>query len=219
MRGVLIGAAVAAVLSSSLLSQSPIPQHRVQGHTITSEDEPPVRITLPDSAQYAGADRWVLYGMADCELQAFVDADSRKTVQRLYWVQFESYLPTRPDLHHTYDSPRHTSIGGMDFYVDTWARAKDAPVTPGSDVEHILALIRAKGYHMPENTISVRLVHLLDAEKRKELMIIYSEDIDPTGLAARDLEPGGKARERWPEMEKGIIQRAEKAIAVEPLTR
>ena len=28
----------------------------------------------------------------------------------------------------------------------------------------------------------VRLVHLLDKEKRKELMIIYGEDLAPTGF-------------------------------------
>jgi len=59
----------------------------------------------------------VLYGMADCELHAFVDADPQKNVQRLYWVQFEGYLPTRPELKHNYDSPRHANIGGMDFYL------------------------------------------------------------------------------------------------------
>jgi len=67
---------------------------------------------VPNSAQYVGADRWVLYGMADCELHAFVDADPQKNVQRLYWVQFEGYLPTRPELKHNYDSPRHANIGG-----------------------------------------------------------------------------------------------------------
>jgi len=30
----------------------------------------------------------VLYGMADCELHAFVEADSQKNVERLYWIQF-----------------------------------------------------------------------------------------------------------------------------------
>ena len=33
------------------------------------------RIRLPESVQYVGADRWVLYDIADCELHAFVEAD------------------------------------------------------------------------------------------------------------------------------------------------
>jgi len=89
----------------------------VEGNVITSERDPQVRIHLPNSAQYVGADRWVLYGMADCELHAFVDADPQKNVQRLYWVQFEGYLPTKPELKHKYDSPRHVDIGA---WISMW---------------------------------------------------------------------------------------------------
>jgi hypothetical protein len=35
-------------------------------------------------------------------------------VKRLYWIQFEGYLQSRPELHHTYDSPRHTKLGSED---------------------------------------------------------------------------------------------------------
>jgi len=186
-------------------------EREVEGNVITSERDPHVRIRLPNSAQYVGADRWVLYGMADCELHAFVDVDAQKNVQRLYWVQFEGYLPTRPELKHKYDSPRHADIGGMNFYVDTWVRTKDAEMRPGSDVEHIVALIRAKGYLMPDAMMYVRLVHLLDEQKRKELMIIYGEDAAQSGLTAAELQPGGKAHDRWPTIAKGLLERAEKS--------
>ena len=95
------------------------PERRVQGNTIASERDPNVLIRLPESVHYVGADRWMLYGIADCELHAFVKADEHKNLQELYWVQFEGYLSTRQDLHHTYDSPRLATIGGLDFYVDT----------------------------------------------------------------------------------------------------
>jgi hypothetical protein len=100
--------------------------------------------SLPKSVEYVGADRWVLYGIADCELHGFVDVDRKKNFERLYWVQFERYIPTRPELHHTYDSPEHVTIGGW-IYVDTWARASDEKTETSSDLEHIDALIRAKG--------------------------------------------------------------------------
>src|SRR6266446_6884415 len=146
------------VLCGCLSAQTTPPERKVENGEITSERDPKVQIHLPKSVQYVGA-------------------DPQKHVQRLYWVQFESYLPTRPELKHTYDSPRHASLGGMDFYVDTWVRRNDAETRPGSDREHIDALIGAKGYHMPEGMMYVRLVHLLDEQKRKELMIIYGEDV------------------------------------------
>lgn len=196
-------------------AQAKRPERQVEGNVITSERDPQVRIELPKSALYVGADRWDLYGIADCELHAFVDADGQKNVQRLYWVQFEGYLPTKPDSKYKYDSPRHAKIGGMDFYVDTWVRANDAETRPGSDREHVEALIRAKGYRMPAGMMYVRLVNLLDQEKRKELMIVYGEDLASTGFTAAELREGGKAYDRWPTIEKGLVERAEKKIAID----
>jgi hypothetical protein len=199
---------------STLLGQS-APERKVAGSAVFSTHDP-VKIHLPESAKYVGADRWILYGIADCELHTFVEADAQKSVQRLYWVQFEGYVPSKPELAHTYDSPRHTTIGGLDFYVDTWPRADGEPTKPGSDREHMEALIRSKGYKMPAGMMYVRLVHLLDAKKRKELMIIYGEDLAPTGFTARDLAQGGKARAQWPALENGLIERAKVKIALEP---
>jgi hypothetical protein len=200
-----------------LAAQTEHPERRVTGNTITSEHDPKVRIELPKSAKYAGADRWVLYGIADCELHAFADVDSRKNVQRLYWVQFEGYLPSKPELRHTYDSPQHAQIAGMDFYVDTWVRPKDAAVEPGSDREHIEQLLRAKGYKMPEGMMYVRLVHLLDEQKRQELMIIYGEDLSATGHTASELQEGGKAHGQWQELQKALIDRAQRTVTLRGL--
>ena len=180
--------AAAIVLLGAFLS-SPVgdPERKVKGNVITSERDPALQITLPTSAQYLGAQRWVLCDMADCELHAFVDADPQKRVERFYWVQFEGHLPTRPELKHTYDAQRHANLAGLDFYVDDWVRAKDAETARGSDIEHIMAMIQEKGYRMPEGMRYVRLVHLRDERKRKELMIIYGEDVAEEGLKAPDL--------------------------------
>ena len=98
---------VAAIVfvCSLLAAQTATPERKVESNVITSERDPAVRVHVPNSAQYVGADRWVLYGLADCELHAFVDADPKNDAQRLDWVQFEGYLPTRPELQYKYDSP------------------------------------------------------------------------------------------------------------------
>ena len=207
---------IAAVLlvCTSLPAQRNGPERKVEGNVITSQRDPNVRIELPKSAQYVGADRWVLYDIADCELHAFVEADGQKNVQRLYWVQFEGYVPTKPELKHKYDSPRHATMGGLDFYVDTWVRRKDAETQKGSDREHIEALIGAKGYKMPEGMMDVRLVHLLDEQKRKELMVIYGEDVSQTGFTVTDLSEKGRAFSHWPAIENALIERAKSKITI-----
>ena len=208
-----------SLLSVLLTAQSTSPERRVTNNVISSERDPAARIGLPKTAHYVGADRWVLYDIADCELHAFVESDAEKTVRRLYWVQFEGYVPSRPQLHHTYDSPKHTTIGGMDFFVDTWVRTKEEPSKSGSDVEHVLALVNAKGYRMPAAMMYVRLVHLLDEAKRKELMIIYGEDLPSTGFSATDLNEGGKAHDRWPGLADALLKRAEGRLRIEAANR
>jgi hypothetical protein len=205
---------IIAVISccAFLATQNEAPERRVQENLIISMHDPKVLIRLPESVHYVGANRWVLYGIADCELHAFVKPDEQKNVEEVYWVQFEGYIPTQPDLHHKYDSPRHATIEDMDFYVDTWTRSNGEKTETGSDREHIDALIRAKGYKIPENMMYVRLVHLLDPEKRKELMIIYGEDLTSTGFTVADLREGGKAYGQWPTLQKGLIERAKTKI-------
>src|SRR5215467_8101544 len=88
---------VALILACGFLDLSADrPERKVESNTILSERDPQVCIQLPKPAQYVGADRWELYGVADCEVHAFVESDAQKNVQRLYWIQFEGYLPTKP---------------------------------------------------------------------------------------------------------------------------
>ena len=214
MRQSLLLIGIALLACVPFVPPNEAPERKVEGSVIISRREPEARIELPKSVQYIGADRWVLYDIADCELHAFVEADRQKQVQRLYWVQFEGYIPTRPDLKHEYDSHRHSTIGGLDFYVDTWVRANNTQTQRGSDREHIEALVRAKGYTMPAGMMYVRLVHLLDEQKRKELMIIYGEDLAPTRFSAADLSEGGKAFAEWAAIDKDLIDRATTKISI-----
>ncbi len=188
------------------------PDRIAHRHSVTSTHDPKVQIELPVTATYIGADRWLLKAYADdIELHAFVDADTGKHVQHLYWVQFEAYLPSRPELKHTYDSPRHVTLGGMDFFVDSWVESTDSTDEPDSDSTHLKALLHGAGYTLPRSMLSVRFVHVMDGA-RKELMFIYSEDAAPTGFTATDLKKGGKAYNDWPEIEAGLIQRGQSSM-------
>lgn len=209
-----------AALAAGLLSLLPLcaepaaPDRSVQGHSLVSSHDPRVRMDLPASAAYVGADRWLLKAYADdVELHAFVEADAGKQVRRLYWVQFEAYLPSRPELKHLYDSTRHLTLGGMDFFVDSWVSSPGSTDDPDTDSDsaHLKALLHGAGYTLPRSMMSVRLVHLMDGA-RKELMFIYSEDTGPTGFTAADLGKGGRAYAQWPEIEKGLIERGQASI-------
>lgn len=210
------------VLSAALLTmlaQAAAPERTVQGTSVVSGHDPAVTVTLPATAKYVGADRFVLTDpqmgpFDDCELHAFVEPGADGAITKLYWVQFEAYLPTHPKLAHRYDSPRHTSLGGLDFFVDTWVSSGAAAQEPGSDSEHLDAVLKAHGYHRGGMMV-VRLVHLTDATKRKELMVIYAESL-PAGMTAAQFKKGGSAHEKWPGLERDLIARAERSVRITP---
>lgn len=202
---------------------TPQPLRVASQNMVTSDADPAVIITLPRTSAYLGTEHWILFGIANCQLFAFADADPQRHVKHLYWVQFEGYIPSMPKLHHTYDSKHHATLGGMDFFVDTWTEssvpskpdtaplaafikakgyAVPAAINSGSDEQHIDALIASKGYVLPPALSSVRFVHTLD-DARKELMIIYSEQFPP----------GHKPSETE---KRALVQRAESALSVEP---
>jgi hypothetical protein len=46
-------------------------------------------------------------------------------------------------------------------------------------------------------------------------MIIYGEEVAPTGYAAADLRIGGKAHDRWSTIQNDLIARGEKKISID----
>lgn len=199
---------LALLLCLAVGAQAQKPPRRPAGpHTVTSAQDPAVRIDLPAAARYVGVERWDLYGVADCELHVWVEADERKVIQRLYWVQFEEFLPSKPESRYRYPFTKTAQLGGMEFDVRTRFGATGGQQRPDSDGAHVDAMVKAAGYQLPKGTMNVRLVHLPDAEKRKELMIIYAENLDAMGLSVAELEAGGKDAGRWPELERGLMER------------
>jgi len=194
------------------------PERAVVNNTVVSQRDPAVEIKLRNSVHYVGSDRFLLAdprvgNFDDCELFAFVEPGAKGNIRKLYWVQFEAYLPSHPELHHQYDSPQHVTLGGLDFYVDTWVSAAATPPPPGSDEAHFDSLLASRGYRR-NDLMSVRLVHLADAAKRKELMIIYAENIAPTGYTAAQLKKDGAEHAKWPGIEHALISRAEQSILI-----
>lgn len=191
-------------------AQAPRPERVVDGTTVISSRNPRIHIEMPATAQYLGAERWNLYDVADCEIHVFVDAGKDRVVKRLYWIQFEGHL--YPQNHYDYSKDEPRVIQGMDFRV----RARFGPTSeapkPGSDLEHVLKMIANAGYELPADMMNVRLVHLPDEAHQRELMVIYSEDLAPTGLTAAELRHGNEPAPAWRPIEAALIERAAKRV-------
>lgn len=161
--------------------------------------EPPAVVSVPQEAQYLGSKRWVLYGYADCDLHLFADKDAAGVVTRLYWIQSEGYIDSRPELSHAgdYDASRKLELGGLDFHLDTWVRHRGDAAPANSDLEQVERLIAENKLSLPADMAFVRWVHLPDQAQRKELMIIYAERAKASVASSRqeeDAAANAKAR-------------------------
>ena len=196
------------------------PSARVLPHGVDFLDECALTVRVPETAAYVGGEQFVLHDAANAEVQLFVDADRQHRIHRIFWIQRESYLPTRPDMHYNYarDNIRASLAG-----TTTWLRASPAVSTDtthvGSDREHVIAILRRAGYEIPAEVLSVRLVQLLDdpqstGQGRDELMLMYSEDLAPQGITVEELTKDGPSGSRWKAIEPTLIERALKAFTV-----
>jgi hypothetical protein len=199
------------LFSSLLAAQAPAPERVVKGNRLISKSDPEVTIKLPRNVKRLGADRWNLYDIADCELHVFVEADATKLVKTLYWIQFEAYLPTNTHVYN-YSKDEPVTFAGRTFFQRPRFGPNNSPAKPGSDLEHVRAIVERAGYRMPADTMNVRLVHLPDEARRKELMFIYIEDLAVTGYTSEQLMDGDKPRPEWEPIKKELVARAMKRI-------
>lgn len=168
------------------------PEAEVEGHTLRIASWPPVSIEVDPPLAYVGSRSFQLYDVADAEVHVFVEAGPDSVVQRLYWFQVEQVLPSS---HHHYDYshlPRTGVLSGLRF-------AGDARFGPGytleavdreGDTAAVLRLLAEAGYRMPDEMMRVRMV-TLDPTARRELLVIYLEDLAARGLSVAALEGDG----------------------------
>lgn len=150
---------------------------RVEGRTLVSPSTPRATIEVAQGFRYVGGQQFILYGIARAEQHFFVDADDDRNVRRLYWLRFEGYLPDN-DHQYRYVSNDTRRIGPLEFLVHVLSQPPAATLRPDSDSAHAREYLQRQGLRLPDRAATVRYVHLIDAAKRSELMIIYRERLE-----------------------------------------
>jgi hypothetical protein len=189
-------------------------ERRIAGQTLTSKSNPAVELTFEQGYKYVGGQRWDLYGIADAEQHFFVKPGKDNAIERLYWVQFEQFLPSSNESYR-YAPTRVTQIGGLDFIYDTRAYSDYSALNRRSDSDGAYAqrLLEKHGYKFPKAAVRLRMVHLPMADKRSELMIIYVESGDTQELL-KGAADGVLLDEHAPEAAKKILHNAISGLKV-----
>ena len=136
-------------------------------------------------------------------------------MKSFFWVQFEEYLPDNSYQYDYEDSPARLQLNDYNFYLDTAAvRSNPKNRRRGSDGSLARQFLQSKGYAIPEEFTYARLVHLTDASRRKELMIIFIENLAQLGVSAPDLHEEGKDAHRWFEIEKKHLEKIRSTLTL-----
>ncbi len=176
----------------------------VLDNTLSSPDSPSMLMTFDQQFKYIGGQKFILYGTADVEQHFFVEEHPDGKLKSFFWVQFEAFLP---DNDYTYDyssSPMRLQIGDFNFFTDAEPGMTSRFFRlgrPGTDGYLARKFAADKGYKMPDNYAYARLVHIPDEANRKEMLIIFMEDLAPTGWTGDALRAGGEHEDRWPEVQ------------------
>ena len=190
------------------------------GNDLISDSDPDVVLRFDSAFTHIGGQKFNLYGVADTEQHLFVEALPDGKVKSLYWIQYEAYLP---DNSYTYDydsSPLRVNLNGYEFHTDTAPGAYRPPPIPprGTDGALVRQLLDSKGYEYPRDFLYARLVHLPDEARRKELLIIFLENLELHGMTGTELKPDGANADRWPALEQEHLDRIRSTLTVLPRT-
>ena len=189
----------------------------VSDNELFSPRDPGVVMRFDPSFRHIGGQKFVLYGVADTEQHFFVETTADNKLKSLYWVQFEAYLPDNSYQYDYEDSPARLRLDDYDFYLDTAAVHSDPKKRRrGSDGSLARQFVLSKGYTFPEEFAYARLVHLTDASRRKELMIIFIDNLALLGLTAAELNEEGKEARRWPGIEKKHLEKIRRTLTLIP---
>ena len=157
-------------------------QRQVRGGKLVSKTDPAVVLEFGKAFRHSGSQVIDIFKVAGAEQHFFLDAAPDGAIRRFYWVQFEHYYPSNRDIYdYTGIEQQPLQLGPLAFLADTSVEPDyfTAGNRAGSDSEAAEKFLRAKGYKLEGTFVRLRLFHLPDASRRKELMIIYGEALPP----------------------------------------
>ena len=97
-------------------------------------------------------------------------------------------------LSDSYSSEVIKEFSNYDFYLHNFCFDiyKYAEEHPNSDAAQMIVFCKKRGYKMPRLNITNRLVHIFGENQRKEVLLIYAEDLTLRGFTFKDIYNEGE---------------------------
>lgn len=192
------------------------PKRVVSHQTLKSNSLPEIAIEVDDALRYLGEMRFTLIDVSRVELFLFAES-VEQVVQRLFVVQFESYLPDN-NFTYQYDPMEKVRLGEHNYLTDSSALKFDRVLRrrPEGDIAHWLHWLKRQGYDYTRfnDMIYQRFVRILDKFARSEMLMLYFENLSLYNLTADDLLKDGIGATRLPELRAALYQHFSQSIKV-----
>lgn len=188
------------------------PPPRAADTVIHSSRWPPAGVAVDSSFRYLGS-REIDLGGAEAEIHVLVDTSDEGELERFYWIQFEGRKPESPGRYDYSRLPGRDTIGGYVFHDDVrYGAYTEAEVRDEADTGTVGAILAGHGFDFPAPMMRIRMV-TLDAERRAELLVIYMEALEWSGLRLEELESGDDA---WARAAAALRERAADGLRLMP---
>ena len=180
------------------------PDQFVHDGVLISLNEPSLAIKVANKFEYVGRHSFVIRDVAAGERFIYV-LSTDKLVEKLFMVQIEGFFP-HLDNYYRYDLTESPMVAGYPFRSNGYAFnvADSIAANPGGESDETFQFLRSNGYLLPENFMMWRSLTVVDDNRKKEIILFYLEDMEPSGLKLADLHSDDTATIAWIEFQKGL---------------
>jgi creatinine amidohydrolase len=171
------------------LRRAPLParlERQFVNGSLVSANDPVASFTAGKDFHYVGGQRVDLFKVAGAEQHFFVEISPGGFIRRFYWLQFEQFHPDNDKVYdYTGIAQQPVTLGRLPFMGDVRVSQNYFTMDdrPGSDSKAAENFLRSLGLNIDGTFVTLRLFHLTDASRRKELMVIYGERLLPDAEA------------------------------------
>lgn len=194
------------------------PERFVENHCLSSSALPAMRLEFAKRLEYLGNLKSNILDAAQIDNYYFAERDENDIIQRIVYVQFESYFP-EVDAHYEYPPMKAIQLGDFDFDYDggvrifRQSRIDELPQT--SDVAQTVAFLKEKGVQFKDGDYygSLRFVHLIGEAKRDEVLILVLERLEEADIPM-DVIARSRESTEWPRFCEAFLKRALRLFTV-----
>ena len=166
----------------------------VKGNTIISKKLPKIEIKVDEEFSFVGKFDFEIIASSDeysedmqgkpvavGERYVFASTDENQSVNKLFIVQFEGFLPEN-DLIYNYDFDKSNFIGENKYRHNTWFydSKKLAQGNPSNEGAKTRTFLEEKGFQLEDQFMMSRFVGLASENRKNEIIIFYHEMLKKT---------------------------------------